>query len=127
MSIVFFEGRSPPSELTGRMDGYGNTGDDIANIVEKASPFDFLKGVFVDKPIAQANAQAALAATQASTAIAMQQEADLQKQATMRTLTMVGAGLAGLMVFALVLRPHPRAAPAVAGYRRKSRRSKRSR
>ena len=125
MSVVFVEGRELPKNF--RVDGYhgygADTGQDITNIARAISPWDFLKGTFVDKPIAQAQAQAEISATQAQTAIAMQQEADIQKRATMKTVLLAGAGLAGLFALVLILRPAPR---ATAGYR-KSRRSKRSR
>jgi len=119
MSVFFTEGRGLPKEFTrADMGRYGDTGSDIANIIEKASPFDFLTGVFVTKPAQERAAQVAIAQSQAEEAAVYQQA----KQKTTRTVVMVGAGLLGLLALVMIMRPRP--AAAVAGYRKHSRRSR---
>lgn len=131
MSIVFWEGKKVPASVRSQFGGFGSyggvlqfgdAGSDIANIVQKASPWDFLTGVFVSKPIAEAQAQAALAQTQADAAgIYQQQQAQIQaaQQDTIRTAVMVGGGILGVILLVSVLRRPARA--AVGGYRKRSR------
>lgn len=115
MSVRFYTDRSFPSDLK-HLGAYGSDAGDFmqgaAAFVRAASPWDFLTGVFVDKPRAEAEAQVAQAQAAAS-AIAAQQAA---RQQTLRTVMIVGAGLVGVLVLVVATRPR---APKVAGYRRK--------
>lgn len=98
------------------MAGYGDTLTGIADIVEKASPWDLLTGLLVTKP-AQAEA-AQLAAQQLNAQVAEQQlEA---RSETLKVLMLAGAGLVGVLVLALSLKSKPN--KSVAGYRRRRRR-----
>ncbi len=127
MSVIFYEGRKAPASLRHlagfrgtQTDGQGDIGQQVSSIVTAASPWNLLKGIFVDKPQAEAANQAAIAQAQAQEAgIVAQEKAD-----TLRTAMMVGGGVLGVVLLVSLLR---RPAPArVAGYR-KSRRSRRSR
>lgn len=124
MSVEFFTERSFPRVLRqmGHYNrGYGAYGDDfmseVAQTVKNASPWDFLKGIFVDKPAAEAAARVQEAQLQAQ-AIEQQQMA---RQQTLRTVAIVGAGLVGLLVIVVAMKP---ASKKVAGYRRKKRRTR---
>ncbi len=123
MSVVFTEGRALPKELRGDFGRYGDAGSDIAAGLKAVSPWDFLTGIFVDKPKAEAAAQVALAQTNAQN-LAANDQLLAARQKTLRTAALAGAGVLGLLVLVIAMKPHR--APAVAGYR-KSRRSKRSR
>jgi len=116
MSIMFVEGRGLPKEF--RQADLGDAGSDIANLVQKASPWDFLTGVFVTKPAQQAAEQAAVAQSQAQAAAQMQ----AQQQNTLRTAMLMGAGVLGLLAVVAVMR---RPAARVAGYHRRSKRRSR--
>lgn len=130
MSVEFFTDRGFPKQLRS-LNGlrhYRRYGDGfdltpglnaVANIVQKASPWDLLTGLFVTKPQAEAAAQVAESQIQAQ-AIASQQAS---QQKTLRTIALVGAGVVGLVVVANVLKPKPLKPPkSVAGYRRKRKR-----
>ena len=122
MSVMFTEGRAFPAELRNSGMGhyrYGNSDQDgAAKIFDSISPFKFLEALFVTKPAQERAAQVALA-TQQAQALEVDTEA---RQKTMRTVVLVGSGLAGLMLIALISK---RRSASVAGYRRKSRRSSR--
>ena len=124
MAIVLTEDRGLPKEFKNDFGHYRGFGDDaltgIANIVQRASPWDLLKGIFVDKPMAQAQAQMEVAQMQAQ--VAMQQEADRAKM--LKYGLIAGAGIAGILVIVLVTKPRP-APRAVAGYHRRHKRSRR--
>lgn len=122
MSIVFTDSREMPKEFRqADMGRYGDAGSDAVNFIEKASPWDFLKGVFVDKPAAAAANQAVIAQAQAQSAAMMQS----QQQDTLRTAMLLGGGVLALLAIVSVLR---RPAPArVGGYRRSKRSRSRSR
>lgn len=118
--ITFVEGRQLPPEFK-KLDlghHYGDALTDIGNIVQKASPWDFLKGIFVDKPMAEQQAQIAIQQQQAAVA----EQSLLSRQVTTKTLVMAGVGVLGLLALIAIARPRG----AVAGYR-KRRRSRRSR
>lgn len=132
MSIIFTEDRGVPSELrNGDMSRYAHYAAGPSNVpgqfteagavafVNAISPFEFLKGLFITKPQQEQAAQVALAQTQAGL-ISADTEA---RQRTTRLLVGAGAGLAGLMAIALILRGRR---SSVAGYHR-SRRSRRRR
>lgn len=133
MSVIFTEDRGVPSEIrNGDMSGYGRhfatgpsnvpgqfTEQGAVAFMNAISPFEFLKGLFVTKPQQEQAAQVALAQTQAGL-VAADTEA---RQKTTRLLVGVGAGLAGLMAIALLVRGRR---SSVAGYSR-SRRPRRSR
>ncbi len=118
MTITFSESRKfQPRHLN----GVGNFGEESEFVqgLNAISPWNFLKNMFVDKPAAENAAQVAIAQAQA-------QQNVLEAQArskTTRTLVMVGAGLAGLMLVGLMA---SRSGGSVAGYRR-SRRTRSSR
>jgi hypothetical protein len=125
MSVQFYTQREFPAQLKS-LSGFRHYGDwasDLlnagANLVQKASPWDLLKGVFVDKPIAQAQAQEAEAQIQAQ-AVAMQQA---EQQSTLRMVLLVGAGLAGALLVVAALKPP--AAKKMSGYHRRNRRARR--
>ncbi len=126
MSAYFTEDRGFPGKLRNGGMGHYRYGDATfteaggAAIMNAISPFEFLKGLFVDKPRQEREAQVALAQSQAQL---LGQQADARGKTT-RTMVLVGSGLAGLMLIALVLR---KKRSSLAGYRRKSRRSRRSR
>lgn len=120
MSVRFYTSRSFPTELQ-HLGGYGDTGQDVVGVLHELttgaanlSPWNFLTGIFVDKPKAEAAAQIAMSQTQAQ-AIAAQQQ---QRQETLRTVMMVGAGVVGLLALVIVMKPRSK---PVAGYRRKRR------
>jgi threonine dehydrogenase-like Zn-dependent dehydrogenase len=108
MAIVFTENRSLPRQLRS---GLGDTNFfDVLN-----APINFLKGVFVDKPEAQAAAQVAIAQQQAQMTEALAQD----RAATMRTVMMAGAGIVALLAVVIALKPRRK---KLAGYRRRHRR-----
>lgn len=123
MSVFFTEARDLPAEFKNADLGqYGRTDAEAVASVFTA-PFDFFKAVFVDKPAAEQAAQIELREKQGAAALALQNEANTQKRSTIKVLLYAGIGVAGLLALAMIIR---RPAPAaVAGYRRKSRRSKR--
>lgn len=103
------------------MGHYRAYGDDaltgIANVVQKASPWDFLTGIFVTKPAQAEAAQVELARLQAQ---AVGQQAAARAQ-TLKYALLAGAGVVGVLVLVIALKPRR---AAVAGYR-KSKRSRR--
>lgn len=125
MSVMFVEGRGLPASIRKSDMGhylgarYGDAGTDIANTARNISPWDFLTGIFVTKPAQAAQAQAEIAAAQAQSAAISAQE----RQSTLRTAMLAGAGVLGLLALVAVVR---RPAAHVGGYR-KSRRTRRSR
>jgi len=124
MSVVFSEARNLPAEFSGEaMGSYGADGTfteaGAIGILKAASPWDMLTGLFVDKPRAEAAAQAAVAEAQS---MALQQQA-ISRAKTMKTAILAGAGILGVLVLATVMRPAPQR--AVAGYSRKARRAPR--
>jgi hypothetical protein len=129
MSVHFFTEREFPSELR-QLGGYGAYGDGEAaavsdifghltsgavGITEAVSPWGFLTGIFVDKPKAEAAGQVAQAEITARV-IAQQQQ---QRQETLRTVLLVGAGLVAVVV--IVSATRPRKPKPVAGYRKQRR------
>lgn len=105
--------------------GDGDFGTQAAQIIQAASPWNLLKGVFVDKPMAQAAAQQAVSQAQAEEAAAYSQDQARiagEQQATLRTGLMIGAGLLGLVAVVSLMR---RPAKAVSGYRSRRKRSRR--
>ena len=122
MTVVFYEGRRAPVGLR-HMNGYGGDTFTEAGAVaftKAISPWDFLTGVFVTKPAAEAANQAAIAQSQAQEAgIVAQGKAEM-----IRTAMMVGGGVLGIVVLVSLLR---RPAPArVGGYRKSRRKNRRS-
>ncbi len=114
MTVRFYTEREFPAELS-RMGGYGDAGTDIVNGLRAVSPWDFLTGIFVDKPKAEAAAQ--LQAQQTAAAAFEAQQA--QRQQTLRVVLIAGAGLVGVLALAIALKPPSR---PVAGYRKGKRR-----
>ena len=116
MAIVFSESRSFPSEL--RSDGLGRHFGEANFLDFLMAPLNLAKGLFVDKPQAEAAAQ--LQAQQ----LQVQQTQILTegRRQTLRTVAMVGAGMIGLLAIAIVLKPRSR---KLAGYRKHRRRSRR--
>lgn len=121
MGVFFTEARAFPKELKSMGHYRGAFGDNsadmnaFANVVAQASPWNFLKGMFVDKPAAEAAAQAQIASTQAQL-LEVQAE---DRSKTLRTVAIVGAGLVGVLVLVIATRKR---APQTAGYRRRRRR-----
>ncbi len=118
-----YEGRAFPADFkNGALGGYGEgpqfTEQGAVAFVNAISPFEFLKGLFVDKPARDQAAAVELARQQAQVI----GTDTLERQKTFRTVATIGAGLAGLMLVGLMLR-RP-ASARVSGYRR-SRRSRR--
>lgn len=119
MSVMFVEGRGLPAAIRkADMGHYGDGWTDLAQAGKNISPWDFLTGVFVTKPAQAAEAQAQIAEAQAQSAAISAQE----RQSTLRTAMLAGAGILGLLALVMVVR---RPAARVGGY--KSRRSRRSR
>jgi threonine dehydrogenase-like Zn-dependent dehydrogenase len=96
------------TDITGQLTG-GAVG-----IAKAVSPWEFLTGIFVDKPKAEAAAQLAQSEL-AARAVASQQAA---RQQTMRTVLLVGAGLVGVLVIVVATKPRK---SQVAGYHKKRR------
>lgn len=119
MATVFFEGKKLPTELR-RMNGYGDNAvaDDltgVAKVVEAASPWDLLTGLFVTKPAEAAQAQVEAEQVQA--------EALAQQQATQAAMVkwLVIGGVAIAAVFGIVLATKPSKQTATGRYRRQRR------
>ncbi len=135
MGITFVSDRAFPREFS-RMNGYGavatapSTHPDFTekgavDILGAISPFNLLKGLFVDKPLAERQAQLELTRIQAE---AQGNAAVARSQVIDDMLKYAAIGIGALVVVILVTKR--RAAPAkLAGYRRskKSRRTRRSR
>lgn len=133
MSVRFYTDRAFPRELR-QLGGYGDyagSGYDtqstytteggeimsgIAETIKQASPWQLLASIFVDKPRAEAAGQVA----QAEIAARAYSEQQAQRQETLRTVLLVGAGLVGVLV--IVVATRPKKPKPVAGYRRKNRR-----
>jgi hypothetical protein len=129
MTVEFFEGRNFPRELR-QMSQYGDTyapgqsvytetrernaGDAIADIFRSLTTgaVDFFGGSTSEAKIAAANA------AQMQAQIYGAQEVERAK--TLRTVAIVGAGVVGLLVIIIALKPKP--APKMAGHRRNKRR-----
>lgn len=140
MSVRFYTDRGFPPELR-NLAGYGDTyapnagntsyteernrnaGETIVAGLEAVSPWNFLTGVFVDKP--KAEAAAAIAAAQMQSQAISEQA--LARQETLRMATIAGAGLIGALVLIVALKPaKSKTVVKVAGYRkRKHRRARR--
>jgi len=126
MSVVFHEGRDLPKEFRrgSGYEGYGDsTQDGAAKIIDSLSPWNFLKGVFVDKPAAERAAQVELTRLQAQA----QGQSQLLRSQNMEELLQYAAIGVGALVIVILL-TKKRAPAKVGGYRRskKSRRTKRS-
>jgi hypothetical protein len=96
--------------------GYRGYGDDAASVVNSlvqgvvgvskaVSPWDMLTGIFVTKPVEEQQAAAQVQQAQLAAAAAAQ----AQQAKTLRTAMYVGAGLVGVIILAVALKP--RAAP----------------
>jgi len=126
MGVVYTSDRGIPREFRSGFQGYRSLGDATfteaggAAIMGAISPWNFLKGLFVDKPAAEQAAQVAIAQAQANAAA----NAQFAKSANLKTMLMYGAGAVGILALVLTM---SRRRSSVAGYRRKSRRSRRSR
>ncbi len=120
MGVTFSEGRDLPREFTrgGGYEAYGAefTEQGAVNFVKSISPWDMLTGIFVTKPAQERAAEVAIAQAQG--------QAQAVRSQSTRTLVMVGGGIAALLAFGLLLRPRR---SSVGNYRRKSRRTRRSR
>lgn len=113
MAVVFTEGKAIPPQVKamGGYRGFGDTGQDIANIVQSLTTgaVDFFGGT--TSQAKQAQAQAAMMQAQ----VMGQESADAAQ--TKRYLIIAAAGVAGIFLLASALR---RPAP-MAGYRRRKR------
>lgn len=126
MAVTFSEGRGLPREFTrgGGYERYGRYGDSTqdgaAKIFDAISPFKLLEGIFVTKPKQERDAAIALAHEQAmANANSLQFKSD-----NLETLMKYGAIGVGALVLVLLL-TKKRGGPSVAGYRRRTKRSRR--
>lgn len=76
-------------------------GQSAAAIGKAVSPWDMLTGIFVAKPIAEQQTAAQLQEAQIQAAVAQQQN----QAKTIRTVIYVGAGLVGVIILAVALKP----------------------
>lgn len=124
MAVTFTEGRELPREFTrgGGYERYGDsTQDGAAKIIDSISPWKLLEGIFVTKPAQERASQVAIAQAQAD-ALANSQQI---KSDNLETMLKYGAVGVGALVLVLLLTK--RRGGSVAGYRRKRRRTNRSR
>ncbi len=127
MAVTFSEGRALPREFSrgGGYEGYKSFGDSMqdgaAKIFDSISPFKLLEGIFVTKPKQERDAAIALAHEQALANANSQQI----KSENLDTMLMYGAIGVGALVMVILLTK--RRSPAVAGFGRNRRRTKRSR
>mgnify|MGYP001604634645 CR=1 FL=1 len=125
MGVTFSEGRGLPREFT-KGGGYEGFGDDMqdgaAKIAHAVLPWDLLTGLFVTKPQSEQAAQVAIAQAQAEA----QGDALAIRGVNTRMMVLVGGGIVGVLAVGLLLMKLNRPS-RVSGYRRKSRRTRRSR
>ena len=126
MGVVFVEGKGLPKQFTrgGGYARYHRMGDATfteaggAAIMGAISPWNFLTQLFVTKPAQEHAAQVAIAQAQADA----QGQALYARSANLKTMLTYGAVGVGALALLLFLRRRP---ASVAGYRRRSRRSRR--
>lgn len=123
MSVRFYTQRAFPSDL--RLNGLGNmnTESAVADIFRSLTvgAVDFFGGSSSFAKEAAANAAAAQAQVQLTQAQLYGQQ-DYERSRTIRTLILVGGGIAAVALIATVI---TRSRSHVAGYRRKRRRARR--
>ncbi len=122
MGVFFTEGRGLPKEFTkgGGYEGFGDsTQDGAAKIFDSISPFKLLEGIFVTKPREEHEAQVAIAQAQGEA----MSRSEYEKSIRLKSMLKYGAiGVGALLLVVLLTK---RRSPSVAGYRRRSRRSRR--